>query len=43
MTRMNITEIPGKQSSHQHCCEREVHYYECEEDCVCICGLPTYE
>jgi hypothetical protein len=37
---MNITEIPRNQSSHQHCCEVEGHYYECAEDCVCICGLP---
>jgi hypothetical protein len=37
---MNITEIPRKQSSDQHCCAVEGHYYECAEDCVCICGLP---
>ena len=26
--------------SHRHWCEVYGHYYECGEDCVCICGLP---
>jgi hypothetical protein len=25
---------------HQHGCSMETHYYDCTDDCECICGLP---
>ena len=40
MKRGEIIEKTNTQFSHRHWCEVEGHYYECGEDCVCICGLP---
>jgi hypothetical protein len=31
---------PMKSSHHQHRCLVEEHYFDCAEDCECICGLP---
>jgi hypothetical protein len=40
MTKLNIIENSHNIGSHTHWCEVEGHYYQCGEDCECICGLP---
>ena len=40
MRRGEIIEKTNTQLSHRHWCEVEGHYYDCGEDCECICGLP---
>jgi len=40
MTKFNVVENAHEKSSHRHWCAVEAHYYDCAEDCVCICGLP---
>ena len=40
MTKFNVVENAHEKSSHRHWCTVEAHYYDCAEDCVCICGLP---
>jgi hypothetical protein len=37
--RVEMIERNPMESSHQHWCEVYGHYYQCGEDCVCICGL----
>ena len=40
MTKFNMVENLQKHASHRHWCAVEAHYYDCAEDCICICGLP---
>jgi hypothetical protein len=40
MNKAEIIEKTNTQFSHQHSCDVEGHYYDCTDDCECICGLP---
>lgn len=40
MNKGEIIQITNTQFSHQHGCLVEGHYYDCAEDCECLCGLP---
>lgn len=40
MAKFNAVENAHGESSHRHWCAVEAHYYDCAEDCICICGVP---
>jgi hypothetical protein len=40
MRRAEIIEKTSAEFLIRHGCEVAGHYYECIEDCICICGLP---